>query len=165
MFAPLDGVAVVAEDTWTAIRIARGLEIEWTDSPNRSFDSEALRRSPREAVMKPGTPVPGSGKGDVDAAFAEGGTQVSAVYEMVNGRPRVSNAYNALDCGTHVNPDTCVTQMEGGVAFGLSLTLYGDRTSAALPSTADTAAPDAADLAASRSTLLDIVSKAIRPSR
>ncbi len=53
VFAPLDGVAVVAEDTWTAIRIARGLEIEWTDSPNRSFDSEALRRSLREAVMKP----------------------------------------------------------------------------------------------------------------
>ena len=81
VFAPLGGVAVVAEDTWTAIRIARGLQIEWTDSPNRSFDSEALRRSLREAVMKPGTPVPGSGKGDVDAAFAEGGTEVSAVYE------------------------------------------------------------------------------------
>ncbi len=81
IFAPLGGVAVVAEDTWTAIRIARGLEIEWTESPNRSFDSEELRKSLREAVTQPGTPVPGSGKGDVDAAFAEGGTEVSAVYE------------------------------------------------------------------------------------
>ncbi len=81
IFAPLGGVAVVAEDTWTAIRIARSLEIEWTESPNRNFDSEVLRGSLREAVMKPGTPVPGSEKGDVDAAFAEGGTEVSAVYE------------------------------------------------------------------------------------
>ena len=81
MFAPLGGVAVVAEDTWTAIRIARGLEIEWTGSPNQSFDSEELRKSLREAATKPGTLVPGSAKGDVDAAFANGGTEVSATYE------------------------------------------------------------------------------------
>ena len=31
-----------------------------------------------------------------------------------------------LDCGTYVNPDTCVAQMEGAVVFGLSLSLYGD---------------------------------------
>ena len=85
LFAPLGGVAVVAEDTWTAIKIARGLDIEWAGSPNQNFDSEALRTSLREAVTKPGTPVPGSGKGDVDAVFAEneleGGMEISATYE------------------------------------------------------------------------------------
>ncbi len=81
LFAPLGGVAVVAEDTWTAIKIARSLEIEWTNSPNHGFNSKALQESLREAVMKPGTPVPGSDKGDVDAVFAKGGNEVSAIYE------------------------------------------------------------------------------------
>ena len=81
LFAPLGGVAVLAEDTWTAIRVARGLEIEWTGSPNRAFDSDELRKSLRGAVSRPGTLVPGSAKGDVDGAFASGGTELSAIYE------------------------------------------------------------------------------------
>ena len=35
----------------------------------------------------------------------------------------VDRAYVALDCGTYVNSDTCVAQMEGAVNFGLSLAL------------------------------------------
>ena len=81
LFAPLGGVAVVAEDTWTAMRIAGDLDIEWTGSPNQSFDSDELRASLRNAVASPGTPVPGSEKGDVDAVFAAGGTELSATYE------------------------------------------------------------------------------------
>ncbi len=81
VFNPVGGAAVVAEDTWTAIRIARDLDIEWTDSENRGFSSEALRRSLREAARQPGTPVPNAEKGDVDAAFAAGGRKLSATYE------------------------------------------------------------------------------------
>ena len=81
LFNPLGGVAVVAEDTWTAVRIAQGLDIEWTGSPNQTFDSDELRQALRDAVAKPGTPVPGSEKGDVDAVFAAGGTELSATYE------------------------------------------------------------------------------------
>ncbi len=55
---------------------------------------------------------------------------VATVIEatMENGRPKVSNAYVALDCGTYVNADTCRAQMEGAVMFGLSLALHGDIT-------------------------------------
>ena len=81
VFAPLGGVGVVAEDTWTAMRVAQGLNIEWTGSPNQTFDSNELRHALRDAVAKPGTPVPGSEKGDVDAVFAAGGTELSATYE------------------------------------------------------------------------------------
>ena len=81
VFAPLGGVAVIAEDTYAAIRAARELEIEWTESPNRSFDSDALRAALREAVTRPGAAVPGSEKGDVDAAFAGEGTELAAIYE------------------------------------------------------------------------------------
>ena len=82
MFAPVGGVAVVAEDTFTAIRIARDLDIEWTPSPNRTFASEELRTALREALAKPGAKVPGAEKGDVDAVFQAGeGTTLSATYE------------------------------------------------------------------------------------
>ena len=82
VFNPVGGVAVVAEDTYTAMRIARDLEIEWTDSPNKTFSSDALQAELRVALDKPGTPVPNSEKGDVDAVFeAEGTTEISATYE------------------------------------------------------------------------------------
>ena len=82
VFNPVGGVAVVAEDTYTAMRIARDLQIEWTDSPNKTFSSDALQTELREALAKPGTPVPNSEKGDVDAVFAAAGTtEISATYE------------------------------------------------------------------------------------
>ncbi len=34
----------------------------------------------------------------------------------------------AVDCGIYVNPDTVVSQMEGGIIFGLSAALYGQIT-------------------------------------
>ena len=82
VFAPLGGVAVIAEDTWTAIRTARELDVEWTESPNKSFDSEALQTALREACEKPGKGVPNAEQGDVDAVFAAGdGTELAATYE------------------------------------------------------------------------------------
>ena len=82
VFNPVGGVAVVAEDTYTAMRIARDLEIEWTDSPNKTFSSDALQAELRVALDTPGTAVPNSEKGDVDAVFeADGTTEISATYE------------------------------------------------------------------------------------
>ena len=84
VFNPVGGVAVVADDTYTAMRIARDLDIEWTESENQAFSSDALQVELREALAQPGERVPNSEKGDVDAAFAadaEGMTELSATYE------------------------------------------------------------------------------------
>src|SRR5690606_41631273 len=40
VFAALGGVAVVAADTWAAMKGRSALEIEWDDGPNASYDSE-----------------------------------------------------------------------------------------------------------------------------
>ena len=70
-----------------------------------------------------------------DAAKAEGRhlgvavhhsfySYVAAVIEVESQGAsgyRVKDAWVALDCGTYVNADTCVAQMEGAVVFGLSL--------------------------------------------
>jgi len=41
------------------------------------------------------------------------------------GKPRVHEVNCVVDCGTVLNPDTVRAQIEGSVAFGLSLALYG----------------------------------------
>ena len=38
---------------------------------------------------------------------------------------RITKAYCTVDCGVPINPDHIKAQIEGAVAFGLSLTLYG----------------------------------------
>lgn len=45
-----------------------------------------------------------------------------------NGSPRVHKAYCSIDCGTHVNTDRVIAQMEGATVFGLSLALFGEIT-------------------------------------
>ena len=51
-----------------------------------------------------------------------------AEVELVNGEVRVRRVVCAIDCGIAVNPDTVVAQMESGIIFGLSATLYGEIT-------------------------------------
>ena len=41
---------------------------------------------------------------------------------------RIHRIHSAIDCGTYVNPDRVIAQMEGGVVFGLTLALHGDIT-------------------------------------
>ena len=47
---------------------------------------------------------------------------VATVLEVDASDPnyKVTDAHVVLDCGTYVNADTCVAQMEGAVVFGLS---------------------------------------------
>jgi isoquinoline 1-oxidoreductase beta subunit len=44
------------------------------------------------------------------------------------GEIRVRRVVCALDCGTMINPDTVVAQMESGVVFGMSGALWGEVT-------------------------------------
>ena len=81
-FTPLGGVAVIAEDTWTAMRTARDLDVEWEASPNVDFDSAALQDALRAAAEQPAGRVPNAEEGDVEAIFAAGaGTELAATYE------------------------------------------------------------------------------------
>jgi isoquinoline 1-oxidoreductase beta subunit len=54
--------------------------------------------------------------------------QVAEVSVSHAGRVLVHRLVCAVDCGRIVNPDTIAAQMESGVAFGLSATLYGKIT-------------------------------------
>ncbi|AHE56975.1 xanthine dehydrogenase family protein molybdopterin-binding subunit [Sphingomonas sanxanigenens] len=74
-----------------------------------------------------GNPLPtGSGRG---VAILSGfGSHVGLVAEVQvaeSGRVKVTRITCAIDCGQMVNPNIVRQQIEGGVLFGLSMTLYG----------------------------------------
>jgi len=77
-FAPLAGVAVIANSTWAAIKGREALKITWDDGPNASFDSVAYKAQLEETVRKPGKLE--RNEGDVDAALASAAKVITAEY-------------------------------------------------------------------------------------
>jgi isoquinoline 1-oxidoreductase beta subunit len=76
------------------------------------------------------TPLPaGVGRG-IAVVFGFGSyiAQVAEVSVAKDGAVKVHRVVCAVDCGQTVNPDTIRAQMEGGIIFGLSATLYGEIT-------------------------------------
>jgi isoquinoline 1-oxidoreductase beta subunit len=77
-----------------------------------------------------GSPLP-DGHGRGIAVHESYGSYVAHVAEVSvdpKGKVRVHRVVCAVDCGRYVNPDTIVAQMESGIIFGLSATLYGEIT-------------------------------------
>jgi isoquinoline 1-oxidoreductase beta subunit len=67
-FAPLGGVAVIADNTYAAITGRDALEIEWDDGPHGSYNTEQYREEMSATAKQPGKVI--RNQGDVDAAFA-----------------------------------------------------------------------------------------------
>jgi isoquinoline 1-oxidoreductase beta subunit len=81
-FQPLGGVAVIARNTWAAIRGRSKLNIEWADGPNHVYDSAAYRKQLEEAVRRPGKVV--RNDGDAQAALASAKRVVKADYYVAH---------------------------------------------------------------------------------
>ncbi len=79
-FLPLGGVAVIARNTWAAIRGRAALGLVWDDGPNRHYRSEDDRAALLAAVRAPGRVVRSSG--DVEQAMAAASEVVSAEYSL-----------------------------------------------------------------------------------
>lgn len=77
-FQPWGGVAVVAENTWAAMRGRAALNITWDHGENATYDSVAYRGSLLESVRAPGTQL--RNVGDADAALAKAARVVEAEY-------------------------------------------------------------------------------------
>lgn len=67
-FKPLGGVAVIAENTWAAIKGRDALVIEWDHGPHASFNTAEYEKELRTSVAAPGSPV--RNQGDAEAALA-----------------------------------------------------------------------------------------------
>ncbi|KQW11882.1 MULTISPECIES: xanthine dehydrogenase family protein molybdopterin-binding subunit [Pseudomonas] len=79
-FQPLGGVAVVAKNTWAAIKGREALKIQWDDGPNAGYDSIAYRKELEAAALKPGKVVRSSG--DLDDALAKADSTLEAAYYL-----------------------------------------------------------------------------------
>jgi isoquinoline 1-oxidoreductase beta subunit len=78
LFKALGGLAVIASNTWAALKGRDLLSIEWDDGPNADYESSAYKTTLLETVRKPGTIQ--RNEGDVDAALAGAARKVEAEY-------------------------------------------------------------------------------------
>ena len=96
------GVAVLADNTWSAMEGRRKLEIQWNEGPVASANTPAISRTFAERTLQPGTPVRKAG--DAEAALSSAAKKIDAVYET----PYLAHApMEPLNCVAHVRPDSC----------------------------------------------------------
>jgi isoquinoline 1-oxidoreductase beta subunit len=77
-FLPLGGIAVVASNTYAAIKGREALKVVWDDGPNATYESKAYRADLEASARKPGLVVRKTG--DLDAAMASATKKVEAEY-------------------------------------------------------------------------------------
>ena len=111
-----NGVAVIADNTWSAMQGRKVLDIKWDEGPNANQSSAAITRMFAELVAKPAGKVARK-EGDAAAALASAGSKMEAVYEA----PFPSHApMEPMNCTAHVRADGCdvwaPTQMQTPVA-------------------------------------------------
>ncbi|HJQ57861.1 MAG TPA: molybdopterin cofactor-binding domain-containing protein [Vineibacter sp.] len=77
-FGPLGGVAVVASNTWAAIKGREALKITWDNGANATYSSDTYKAALEAAVRKPGKVV--RDQGNVDTAMASAARRFEAEY-------------------------------------------------------------------------------------
>ncbi|HEV2690647.1 MAG TPA: molybdopterin cofactor-binding domain-containing protein [Bryobacteraceae bacterium] len=85
-FQPLGGVAVIANNTWTAMQARKKLKVEWDLGEHAAYESEAYKKSLLETARKPGKVIRNSG--DVEAEFA----RASKIHEADYYVPLLAHA-------------------------------------------------------------------------
>ena len=77
-FQPLGGVAVIADNTWSAFKGRDALKIEWDNGAHAVYNSPAYKKQLQETARQPGKVV--HKIGDPDAEFSKGGKLIEAEY-------------------------------------------------------------------------------------
>ena len=97
-----EGVAVVADNTWSAMEGRKVLDVQWNEGKNADFNTEAMRKHLASMIETPGNVATKRGQGD--AALATAAKQVEAVYEV----PYLAHApMEPFTCVAHVTADSC----------------------------------------------------------
>jgi isoquinoline 1-oxidoreductase beta subunit len=78
-FRPEEGIAVVASDTWSALRGREALRVDWSPGDNARYDTAGYRAALRASVAQPGKTR--LLRGDPATELEGEGTLVEAVYE------------------------------------------------------------------------------------
>lgn len=81
-FAPLGGIAVVADNTWAATKGRDALEIEWEAGPHGDYSSAPFMEEMKATAEKPGTVA--RDKGDIEDAFAKAARTFGQTYTQAH---------------------------------------------------------------------------------
>jgi len=108
-----DGVAVVAENTWSAFEGRDALEIKWDEGPNAAQNSVAIAKLFASLVEQPGAVARKTG--DAEQAMASAAKKIEAAYRA----PYLAHAaMEPLNCTAVIRGDACEvwasTQQQGG---------------------------------------------------
>jgi isoquinoline 1-oxidoreductase beta subunit len=101
-FAPLGGVAVIANSTWAAIKGREALKVTWDDGPNKDYNSETFKAQMAEQARKPGKIE--RNEGDVEKALAGAAKVVEHEY------------YIPHSVHAPMEPPAATVQIKGGKA-------------------------------------------------
>jgi isoquinoline 1-oxidoreductase beta subunit len=97
-----EGIAVVADNTWSAMEGRKVLDVQWNEGPNATFNTEGMRKHLASMIEAPGNVAVRRGQGD--AALATAAKQVEAVYEV----PYLAHApMEPFTCVARVTADSC----------------------------------------------------------
>lgn len=108
-----NGVAVIADNTWSAMQGRRALSIQWDEGANANLNSATIRARMVELAKKPG--AVGNTVGDAAGVIAASPKKLEAEYEA----PYLAHAcMEPLNCTASVTADACEiwasTQMQSG---------------------------------------------------
>ena len=78
-----DGVAVVADTYWHAIKARQQLRVQWDEGPNANLSTAAMFAGTR-AALSSGTPIPIKKVGDADAVIAASSKVIRGEYLTQN---------------------------------------------------------------------------------
>jgi isoquinoline 1-oxidoreductase subunit beta len=94
------GVAVIADNTWTAFEGRRALDVKWDEGPNANVSNDSIFKSFEEKMPNPG--VVAKKEGDADAAMGSAAQKVEATYQA----PYEAHAtMEPMNCVAHVQSD------------------------------------------------------------
>ncbi len=97
-----NGVAVVADNTWSAMQGRRVLDVQWDEGPVAAMSTPALTKIFLERMQQPGAEA--RKEGDAAAALAAASRKIAADYEV----PFLAHApMEPLNCTADVSGDKC----------------------------------------------------------
>jgi isoquinoline 1-oxidoreductase subunit beta len=97
-----EGVAIVADNLWSAMQGRKALKVEWDDSGFEHHSTDQLYSKMKEQLK--GNPISFKTKGNVDGILEKSTKKLEAVYET----PYESHScMEPLNCIAHVTDDKC----------------------------------------------------------
>jgi isoquinoline 1-oxidoreductase subunit beta len=94
------GVAVLADNTWSAMQGRRALDVKWDEGPTASATTESITRLFADQMAKPGAEA--RREGDAASAMEGAAQKIEAVYEV----PYLAHAtMEPMNCTAEVRTD------------------------------------------------------------